>query len=230
MWTALVGSTPGPRREMLYAMDPVVPEAVTTSPESEGILFAALRVGDWKLVEGMAGRDDWYGEDPSLAWPVDYIMGPDATDYDAIPLSPCGSGKVGDRRDGGGSGSKRRWLFNLKSDPTETMDLSEAEPAKVRELLVRMNQLKEESVEPLSSIDIIGEFFGGRGRGGGLASGPKTLKQAVTTSGSRHPVSDVWDVGTVPGVGAPGGCLVDGEQASMKDPPPRNPSASRSKL
>ena len=76
---------------MLLAMDPVVPESVTTSPESEGILFAALRVGDWKLVEGLAGRDDWYGEDPSLAWPVDYIMGPDATDYDAIPLSPCGS-------------------------------------------------------------------------------------------------------------------------------------------
>ena len=48
----------------------------------------------------------------------------------------------------------------------------------------------------------------GRGRGGGLAAGPKTLKQAVTASGSRHPVSDVWDVGTIPGVGAPGGCLV----------------------
>jgi hypothetical protein len=28
-----------------------------------------------KLIEGWPGRGDWYGEDPSLFWPVDYIQG-----------------------------------------------------------------------------------------------------------------------------------------------------------
>ena len=64
-------------------------------------------------------KDDWYGEDPSNAWPLDYIVGPDFTDYNAIPKSI--GGKVGD----GGmriwlesgktdiSQLKNRWLFNL---------------------------------------------------------------------------------------------------------------------
>jgi hypothetical protein len=39
-------------------MDPVVPESTTPAPESQGILFAALRIGDWKRVEGMPGRGD----------------------------------------------------------------------------------------------------------------------------------------------------------------------------
>ena len=70
VWAALlvVHSAASQRTEMLYAMDSVVPESITPAPESQGILFAALRTGDWKLVEGMPGRDDWYGEDPcSLA-------------------------------------------------------------------------------------------------------------------------------------------------------------------
>ena len=102
-------------------------------------------------------------------------MGPDATDYSAIPLSP--GGKVGDSgrmqlklKTIGRDGLKKRWLFNLAQDPTETTDLSATEPAKLAELLSRMNELKEEQVDPLSSIDIIASFFGGknsRSRGGG---------------------------------------------------------------
>ena len=153
VWTALVQSAPSPRTELLYALDPVVPEAIQQfcAPESQNILFAALRIGDWKLVEGLPGRGDWYGEDPSLAWPVDYIMGPDVTDFDAILLSP--GGKVGDtgamevqRKELDSSQMKRRWLFNLAIDPTETTDLTEAEPAKVQELLARLKQLSDEQV------------------------------------------------------------------------------------
>ena len=58
VWAALVHSAASPRTEMLYAMDPVVPESTTPAPESQGILFAALRIGDWKRVEGMPGRGD----------------------------------------------------------------------------------------------------------------------------------------------------------------------------
>ena len=40
-----------------------------------------MRHGKYKIVMGIPGRGDWYGPDPSRAWPVNYIMGPDATDY-----------------------------------------------------------------------------------------------------------------------------------------------------
>ena len=71
-------------------------------------------------------------------------MGPDATDYDAILLSP--GGKVGDsgrmqvrRKEIGRDGLKRRWACNLAVDPMETTDLSTADcaqPAKLHELRI----------------------------------------------------------------------------------------------
>ena len=30
--------------------------------------YEAIRVGRYKLIEGIPGRGDWYGEDPSAAW------------------------------------------------------------------------------------------------------------------------------------------------------------------
>ena len=70
----------GPRKEMLYCLDTVLPDGgieaahkrLTRAPNSF-LNVTALRIGDWKLVEGYPGRGDWYGEDPSLAWPVDYV-------------------------------------------------------------------------------------------------------------------------------------------------------------
>ena len=58
---------------------------------------AAIRVGQWKLIEGNNGRGDWYGTDPSLAWQADYIMGPDATNYELLKSGgPFGDMKTGD--------------------------------------------------------------------------------------------------------------------------------------
>ena len=65
----------GPRKEMLYCLDDVtndLPRHLKRAPNSM-IKVAAIRIGDWKLIDGYPGRGDWYGEDPSLAWPVDYI-------------------------------------------------------------------------------------------------------------------------------------------------------------
>ena len=47
-------------------------------------IYGAIRVGKWKLIKGHPGRSDWYGTDPTETWMADYIMGPDATDYDLL--------------------------------------------------------------------------------------------------------------------------------------------------
>ena len=142
------------------------------------INVTALRIGDWKLIEGYPGRDDWYGEDPSNAWPLDYIVGPDFTDYNAIPKSI--GGKVGD----GGmriwlesgktdiSQLKNRWLFNLAKDPTEQYDLQFQHPEVVEKLLNRMRQLMKEQVTPLQGLTV---NYGGGGQSPALRPRRRTL-------------------------------------------------------
>ena len=111
MWEGLVNGKYDPgngqRIEMLYELDDVVhpmgEAKFLTRATNAFVNVTTLRIGDWKLIDGYPGRGDWYGEDPSKAWPVDYIMGPDVTDYNAIPLSL--GGKVGD-------GGQRDFLEN----------------------------------------------------------------------------------------------------------------------
>ena len=111
-----------------------------------------LRIGNWKLIDGLPGRGDWYGPDPSLAWPVDYIMGPDATDYDHIVASPdMRLGDGGQRafaEHGPGTPLKRLWLFDLASDPREEHDLSAERPDKVAELRERLAAYRAEALPP----------------------------------------------------------------------------------
>eukprot|EP01046_Picozoa_sp_COSAG06_P066746 COSAG06_NODE_16982_length_969_cov_1.008046_2_plen_182_part_00 len=106
----VAGDFGGVRTEMLYAM----------SPRSN---TAALRVGDWKIIEGVMGRGDceclsqrWraptnhdccgclcylcgcadYGEDTTAAWTAvgpSYLVG-EHMDWDAVASMP--DGKVGD--------------------------------------------------------------------------------------------------------------------------------------
>jgi len=216
VWSALVANTyPGPRKEMLYMCDTVVPEG------GEGAFFdrvergpfmwhdvVALRVGDWKLIEGYPGRGDWYGEDPSLAWPADYIMGPDVTDFEAIPKSK--GGKVGD----GGQRElkmgtigvrdlKKRWLFNLASDPYEHRDLQFEEPNKVKELLARVEELRNEQVPPLQ--DGVVDYFNGR------RQIPPGLYVGIASSGKTQPIVDMHEFDTFPDEGK---VTIDGEEIS----------------
>ena len=81
VWRALVsgGGVESPRTEMLYAMDPLGVDKVVartfararTRPDMDTLsgmdtgVHAALRVGPWKLIDGVPGRGDWLGVDPS---------------------------------------------------------------------------------------------------------------------------------------------------------------------
>ena len=178
----------------------------------------AIRVGDWKLIEGYPGRGDWYGEDPSLAWPVDFIYGYDATDYTAIPWSK--GGRIGDggqhemlgnnahtrtpKQQRDTSRLKKRWLFNLKTDPYETQDVQLEFPEKVQELLARINVLKAEQVPifPTSTHTMASIFSkNGAASGGDGGSGstkrtkgsPPGIKVAVNAANSVQPVMDLFD-------------------------------------
>ena len=43
----------------------------------------------------------------------------------------------------------RNWLFNLAVDPTEKYDLSEAEPAKLAEMIALLNEIDSEQSDPI---------------------------------------------------------------------------------
>ena len=220
MWEGLVNGKYDPgngqRIEMLYELDDVVhpmgEAKFLTRATNAFVNVTTLRIGDWKLIDGYPGRGDWYGEDPSKAWPVDYIMGPDVTDYNAIPLSL--GGKVGDggQRDflenGDTSKFKRRWLFNLAKDPTEQHDLQFEHPEMVEKLLKRINQLKSEQVEPIQVGAM--NYFKGRG-----AAPPDFNFAMGRSSGRVEPIADVWDKNGMP---ANTKYLLDGEEADIYSP------------
>jgi hypothetical protein len=198
MWEGLINGKYDPgngqRSEVLYELDDVVhpmgEAKVLTYGPNQFLNVTTLRIGDWKLIEGYPGRGDWYGEDPSLAWPVDYIMGPDVTDYSSIPRSL--GGKVGDggQREfylnGDTSKFKNRWLFNLANDPTEQIDLQFQHPEIVEKLLKRINQLKSEQVTPLQRGTM--NYFKRRGKG----AGPPDFQYAVKKDGRGQAVIEIW--------------------------------------
>ena len=129
--------------------------------------YGAIRVGKYKLIEGVAGRGDWMGADPAAAWGQGandmYIMGPDVTDYDMIDAG----GRLGDMKmgDGGQAAVKRggfaadaekfasvvksTWLFDMEADPTEHHDLSAAMPEKVEELSRELDLERQNMASPI---------------------------------------------------------------------------------
>ena len=219
MWQSLIDGVYSPgngqRNEMLYMLDTFLPPG-NNQPENAlkqtaqvFIDCTALRIGDFKLIEGYPGRSDWYGEDPSLAWPVDFVYGYDATDYEAIQLSK--GGKIGDGGQYEMMGSnaqtrtkyklrdvsklKKRWLFNLKTDPYETKDVQFDFPEKVNELLARINVLKAEQVPIFeSSRTPLGSYFSKKGaRSGGKTRSLPGVKVAVNSADGLIPVQDLFE-------------------------------------
>ena len=176
VWAALVSDTPSPRTHLLYALDPrgIGGSAVTKGfgvPVSDdkdkpkkkkspsgisGGIHAALRVGDWKIIDGQPGPGEHHGPDPSgffdtlhidniaSKWQgiggrwstTGYVIGPDVTDY-AHPSIQRVSDSGQDQIQAGNlhlNDAKKLWLFNLAEDPYEENDLSASHPEKVAEM------------------------------------------------------------------------------------------------
>ncbi|XP_077982002.1 arylsulfatase B-like [Glandiceps talaboti] len=131
VWNAISEGFRSPRNEIVYNIDDIMPEK-----------GAAIRVGDWKLIQGnhqmfypvIYDHDSWYKpateEGETLVSPAFISTGePDQV----FPPRP-----------------DVLYLFNLKDDPTERNDLAAEEPGKVAELLERLEYQRSKLVPALN--------------------------------------------------------------------------------
>ncbi|XP_077982004.1 arylsulfatase B-like [Glandiceps talaboti] len=120
VWNMISKDEPSPRDEIVYNIDDIVP-----------VKGAAIRVGDWKLIQGnhqmlypiIYNQDSWYK--PATKENQTVVATP------FIPTSQPGQ-EFPPKPD-------VLYLFNLKDDPTERKNLAQKETEKVTELLDRLN-------------------------------------------------------------------------------------------
>ena len=119
VWKAVVNDEDSPRSEVVYNIDDV---------GDGGKPIAALRQGDWKLVQRPSGNDDWIEEPVEMMDPED-----DSKDPRPAPPAPVPTNHT--------------FLFNIADDPEEREDLSEVFPDKVVEMVDRITELSKELVK-----------------------------------------------------------------------------------
>merc|ERR1712241_1312086 len=129
-WANLLNPTlPSPRDEMVYNLD----EDLFPLQGK-----AAIRVGDWKLVDGYPGLyPDWYepGEYPDI-------------DFDEPPLPhDTATLKVLSKRLKMDDEPLWRYLFNLKDDPNETTNLYDEKHDEVKFLKQRLEFHKKRMIK-----------------------------------------------------------------------------------
>jgi len=96
---------------------------------------AALRYGDWKLLVNEFA-EPWYGVPASGGDALGYDLEDGSADLgdDEGPMDNCGTA-VGTEA--------HTWLFNLKDDPGETTDLSDAYPEVLATIKARLTELQK---------------------------------------------------------------------------------------
>lgn len=159
------------RREALKEM-----EGNAKSPKKKKVLrddfgmtnaHAAIRVGEWKYLEGLLGRDEWFGADPTLAidtpiWKIGVgnkgnINLRYANNHDIllVPKTNQREYRIGEVTDI--SQVTTKFLFNLESDPFEENNLYHKMPEKVKEIQRILEQYKQEQLPPWDTIDESGK-------------------------------------------------------------------------
>ncbi|KAI8501215.1 hypothetical protein Bbelb_213100 [Branchiostoma belcheri] len=104
----ILSGKPSPRTEFVYNIDDVQ----TTKQ-------GAIRVGDYKLIEGNAGTPDGWIPPPNLT---------EETQSD------------------GEDPNNGTWLFNLKDDPTEHHNLADSMPDKLKEMQAKLEEYRKSLV------------------------------------------------------------------------------------
>jgi len=118
LWNSLLEGqgAASPRTEVVYNIDNV----------DDGEPIAALRQGDWKLVQRPSGTSDWI-EEPGIS--------PSPTNSPRpAPPPPVPTNAT--------------YLFNLAADPEERIDLSSERPDLVQAMVDRVRELAMQLVEP----------------------------------------------------------------------------------
>ena len=127
-WETISQYAVSPRTELLLNIDPL-----ESGPEPRLVMGfdtsvrAGIRVGDWKLLTGDPGFDDW--------------VEPPEWKYEMKSNSSAGNVTESKRLS-----SKTILLFNIKIDPYERTEVSELYPHTVRDLLVKLAEYNSTSV------------------------------------------------------------------------------------
>ncbi|XP_077981392.1 arylsulfatase B-like [Glandiceps talaboti] len=130
IWNMISKDEPSPRNEIIYNIDEIMPER-----------GAAIRVGDWKLIQG----------NHQMFYPIIYdhelwYLPPTEENQTVVspPFIPTGQpGEVLPPR------PEVLYLFNLKDDPSEYVNLAANETEKVDELLQRLEYHRSRLVPAL---------------------------------------------------------------------------------
>ena len=145
VWNAITTNTSSPRTEFLLNIDPCAGHGIDgTCAGSE----AAYRMGDWKLMIGVA-NDTWYPLPTSEASPRQALaemgagaggpMGSVVWDAEA-KVNGAGAATASLR----GSADSTNWLFNVKTDPNEHNNVYDANPDIVKTMTAKINALAAE--------------------------------------------------------------------------------------
>ncbi|XP_078659954.1 arylsulfatase B-like isoform X1 [Branchiostoma floridae x Branchiostoma belcheri] len=110
----IMSGQPSPRTEFVYNIDNVFPT-----------IQGAIRVGDYKLIEGFAGLPDGWYPPPNMTG-----SRPD-NNLNKDPISGT-------------------WLFNLKDDPTEHHNLADTMPDKLKEMRAKLDDYRKTLVPAIN--------------------------------------------------------------------------------
>ncbi|KAK3599226.1 hypothetical protein CHS0354_012834 [Potamilus streckersoni] len=145
-WETINSGSASPRKELLHNIDPLFHKG---KPAYNGTfdtsVRAALRIGDWKLITGNPGNGSW--------------IPPPNIDTTLLHYEvKCSSHE---------EMTKNVWLFNIAKDPYEHVDLSDAYPSKVKEMLDRLAYYQSTAVscryppgDPRANPALHGGFWG----------------------------------------------------------------------
>ncbi|XP_045163121.2 arylsulfatase J-like [Mercenaria mercenaria] len=140
-WEAISTGSESNRKELVYNLD--------SSQQRGSQGHAAIRVGDFKLIQGYPGPfSDWYKPDQIYSDIDDEL---NENDYYARLAT---EDKMKQREEWIKEGYKhdRKWagdgLYNLKNDPTEHEDVSESYPDVVNQLKAKLDEYWKSYVEP----------------------------------------------------------------------------------
>lgn len=133
-WDAITNNLNSRRETFIYNIDPIGNLGCSKFTE-------AIRDADWKLIKGCPGiYTDWYNL-------TEFDLNK-YHEYHGINMSISyeSASCVDDK-----PAKFSYFLFNINDDPWEEVNLAEKFPCKVRDLEVKINKYKDESVEPLVS-------------------------------------------------------------------------------
>ena len=120
VWAAMVSGEASPRTQIMHNLD------------SSGTWGSAIRVGDYKLIVAQAEME-WF--------PIPDSASSANQSVDLRDVSQ-GSWETRDECTGSGRNKRCNYLFNIKSDPTETTNLITAEPERAAALQQALDEYK----------------------------------------------------------------------------------------